>query len=355
MELSNGNTYPATAMPWGMNFWTPQTAKPGHGWVYDYKAHRINAFKLTHQPSVWINDYGCMSLMPITGARFDEQGDDRSPSWFSHKSETARPYYYKVYLADHDVTVEIAPAERAAVMRFTFPDSEDSRILIDAFSGVAIESFDAATNTVKGYSTRNNGGVPDNFKAWFVIESDTPVEVVADEADSRYGELHLSTVRGQQVTVRVASSFISEEQAVRNLGEVGGRSLEEVRDAAQAAWDDVLGRIKVGGGTDDQYRTFYSCLYRSLLFPHKFYEIDADGKPYHYSPYNGEVRSGYMYTDTGYWDTFRALLPLINLVYSDISAEMLAALANVARESDFLPEWASPGHRGCMKIGRAHV
>ena len=347
-DFSNGNTYPATAVPWGMNFWTPQTAKAGDGWVYGYNDHRINAFKLTHQPSVWINDYGCMSLMPITGPKFDGQGGDRSPSWFSHKTETARPYYYKVYLADHDVTVEIAPTERAAVMRFTFPESDDARILIDAFKGEAIESFDAAANMVKGYTTFNHGGVPEGFKSWFVIESDTPVEAVADEADSRYGELRLSTVRGQQVTVRIASSFISGEQAVRNLAEVGGRSLEDVRDAAQAAWDEALGRIRVSGGSTDQMRTFYSCLYRSLLFPHKFYEIDAEGNPYHYSPYNGEIRPGYLYTDTGFWDTFRALLPLVNLVYADTGAEMLAGLANVARESDFLPEWASPGHRGCM-------
>ena len=347
-SFSNGNTYPATAMPWGMHFWTPQTAEPGNGWVYNYNAHRINAFKQTHQPSVWINDYGCLSLMPITGSKYDEAGNDRSASWFSHKSETARPYYYKVYLADHDVTVEIAPTERAAVMRFTYHESEDARVLIDAFKGVAIDSFDPVTNTVKGYTTFNHGGVPDNFKTWFIIECDTPVEAFSPEQDERYGELHLSTVRGQQITLRVASSFISEEQALRNLGEVSGRSLEEVRDAAQAAWDDVLGRIRVSGGSDEQMHTFYSCLYRSLLFPHKMYEIDAEGKPCHYSPYNGEVCPGYLYTDTGFWDTFRALLPLVNLVYADTGAEMLAGLASVARENEFLPEWASPGHRGCM-------
>ena len=151
------------------------------------------------------------------------------------------------------------------------------------------------------------------------------------------------------MTARVASSFISEEQALRNLEtEVGDADFETVKARAQERWDEVLGRIEVSGGTEEQYRTFYSCLYRSTLFPRKFYEIDAKGNPVHYSPYNGEVLPGYMYTDTGFWDTFRCLFPLLNLVYPSVNAEIQAGLANTYRESGFLPEWASPGHRGCM-------
>ena len=155
--------------------------------------------------------------------------------------------------------------------------------------------------------------------------------------------------RQEQVTARVASSFISAEQALRNLEtELGTDDFETVKARAQERWNDVLGRIEVTGGTTDQYRTFYSCLYRSTLFPRKFYELDKNGNPVHYSPYNGEVLPGYMYTDTGFWDTFRSLFPLLNLVYPSVNAEIQAGLANAYRESGFLPEWASPGHRGCM-------
>ena len=124
--------------------------------------------------------------------------------------------------------------------------------------------------------------------------------------------------------------------------------MAEVKEAGRDRWNEVLGQIEVGGGTEEQFRTFYSCLYRATLFPRKFYEISPSGKPIHYSPYNGQVCDGYLYTDTGFWDTFRALFPLLNLVYPSVNEEIQQGLANIARENEFLPEWASPGHRGCM-------
>lgn len=136
--------------------------------------------------------------------------------------------------------------------------------------------------------------------------------------------------------------------ASRNLKEVEGKSFAQVKNEAKALWNEALGRIQVGGGSTDQHRTFYSCLYRSLLFPRKFYEFDAAGKPVHYSPYNGQVCDGYLYTDTGFWDTFRALFLLLNFVYPSVNQEIQVGLANIAAENDFLPEWASQGHRGCM-------
>ena len=296
--------------------------------------------------------------MPVRGR--DKVDEESRQSWFSHQSEEARPYYYSVYLADHDIKAEIAPTERAAIMRFTFPESDESGVVIDAFDHGSYIRVMHDKRTVVGYTTHNSGGVPDNFKNWFIVRFDRkirdfqiydgakPVEgeqLVGEHALVRVGFV---THRGEQVMARVASSFISEEQAVQNLGELGKDDFETVKAKAQARWDEVLGRIEVEGGTTDQYRTFYSCLYRSTLFPRKFYEIDKSGNPVHYSPYNGEVLPGYMYTDTGFWDTFRSLFPLLNLVYPSVNAEIQAGLANAYRESGFLPEWASPGHRGCM-------
>ena len=356
--LSTGNTYPAVAVPWGMNFWTPQTGKMGNGWAYTYGSHTIRGLKQTHQPSPWINDYGQFSLMPVRGK--DRIDENARQSWFSHQSETAKPYYYSVYLADHDVVAEMTPTERAAVLRFTFPESAESGVVIDAFDrGSQVKVLD--DRTVAGYTTRNSGGVPDNFRNYFIIRFDKPIETyrIFDGGQEIKGDavtgkhalaaVYFTTRRGERVNARVASSFISEEQAVRNLEtELGTDDFETVKAKAQARWDEVLGRIEVAGGTEEQYRTFYSCLYRSTLFPRKFYEIDAAGKPVHYSPYNGEVLPGYMYTDTGFWDTFRSLFPLLNLVYPSVNAEIQAGLANTYKESGFLPEWASPGHRGCM-------
>ena len=172
--LSTGNTYPATALPWGMNFWTPQTGKMGDGWTYRYDAHRIRGFKQTHQPSPWINDYGQFAIMPVRdAAKVDE---DARASWFSHKSETAKPYYYQVYLADHDINVELAPTDRAARFRITYPESGTSGIVIDAYDCGSYLKVDPETNTVSGYIVRNSGGVPDNFRNWFAVRFDKPVE-----------------------------------------------------------------------------------------------------------------------------------------------------------------------------------
>lgn len=358
-EFSSGNTYPAIARPWGMNFWTPQTGEMGDGWQYMYTATKIRGFKQTHQPSPWINDYGQFSIMPVVGEPvFDE---NKRASWFSHKGEEAKAYYYKVYLAEHDVVTELVPTERAALFRFTFPENEHSYVVIDAFDKGSYVKIDAANNRIIGYSTKNSGGVPDNFKNYFVIEFDKPftykatvadscisVDKAEQEANHAGAIIGFATRKGEKVHARVASSFISQAQALENLKELGNDSFDVLVEKGKTAWNEALGRIEVEGGNLDQYRMFYSCLYRSLLFPRKFYEIDANGQVMHYSPYNGQVLPGYMYTDTGFWDTFRCLFPLLNLAYPSINKEIQEGLVNTYKESGFFPEWASPGHRGCM-------
>ena len=365
-SLSTGNTYPAIALPWGMNFWTPQTGRMGDGWQYVYTEDKIRGIKQTHQPSPWINDYGQFSIMPL--ANIGQADPDRiydeekRASWFSHKAEDARPYYYKVYLADYDVWAEVTPTERAVIMRFTFPESTNgiSRIVVDAFDKGSAIKYDVNKNTVTGYSSRNSGGVPDNFRNYFVLQFDTQFQywgiqkdgkTITDseaEGDHVLAMVGFNTKKGQQITVRVASSFISEEQAWQNLKELGNRSFDQVCADGRQHWNEVLGRIEVEDSNIDHLRTFYSCLYRSVLFPRSFYEIDAQGKPVHYSPHTGEVCPGYYFTDTGFWDTFRCLFPLLNLVYPEMNEKMQEGLVNCYKESGFLPEWASPGHRGCM-------
>ena len=364
-ELSTGNTYPAIARPWGMNFWTPQTGKMGDGWQYVYTAHKIRGFKQTHQPSPWINDYGQFSIMPIVGK--PEFNEDKRASWFSHKGEVALPHYYKVYLAEHDVVTEFTPTERAVLFRFTFPENEHSYIVVDAFDKGSYIKIIPEQNKIIGYTTRNSGGVPNNFKNYFVIEFDKPFTYQASVADGVLTEnqkeqkaghagaiIGFKTRKGEIVHARVASSFIGFEQADRNLKELGNDSFDTLVQKGQDAWNEVLGKIEVDGGNLDQYRTFYSCLYRSVLFPRAFYEFDETGNPVHYSPYNGQVLPGYMYTDTGFWDTFRCLFPFLNLMYPSVNKQIQEGLVNTYKESGFFPEWASPGHRGCM-IGNNSV
>ena len=359
-ELSTGNNYPVIALPWGMNFWTPQTGKNGDGWQYTYTADKIRGFKQTHQPSPWMNDYGMFSLMPITGeVTFDEE---KRASWFSHKAEIAKPYYYRVYLADYDITTEIAPTERAAMFRFTFPQEEMSYVVLDAYDRGSYVQIQPEKNRIVGYTTRNSGGVTEDFKNWFIIDFGSRSFDYTSVTDSKelftdrkeLKENHTGAIVGFRtghrdvITARVASSFISLEQAERNLNELGKKSFDEIASDGRKIWNDVLGRIQVEGGSEEQMRTFYSCLWRSLHFPRRFYEIDEKGNPIHYSPYNGQILPGYLFADTGVWDTFRCLFPFLNLVYPSMNEQMQAGLVNAYLESGYLPEWSSPGHRDCM-------
>ena len=331
----------------------------GDGWQYTYAAKKIRGLKQTHQPSPWINDYGQFSLMPTIGKPiFDEE---KRASWFSHKAEKATPYYYSVYLADYDITAELCPTERAALMSFTFPKTDSANVVVDAFDKGSYIRIIPEERKIVGYSTRNSGGVPDNFRNYFVIEFDHDFSAAqtvlnGELKDSKQQEgNHAGAIitfktskRGEKVMARVASSFISEAQAVQNLNELGHASMEQLKQQGRNRWNEVLGKIEVEDENIDHLRTFYSCLYRSLLFPRALYELTASGEVKHYSPYNGTVQDGYMFTDTGFWDTFRCLFPLLNMMYPSVNAKIQAGLVNTYKESGFLPEWASPGHRGCM-------
>ena len=360
-ELSNGNTYPAIATPWGMNFWTPMTSKMGDGWTYKYDENKIRGIKQTHQPSPWLNDYAAFSMMAVTGdLKFKE---DNRASWFSHKAETVRPYHYKVYLADYDSTVEVAPTERSAHFKFTFPDSEDSFILLDAFNKGSMVKIIPEERKIIGYSRNNHGGVPENFHNYFVAQFDKNFEVnhtwgdgwrLMENSTENAGDhvgaiIGFKTKRGESVNVKVASSFISPEQAQLNLDrEIGTDTFEQTKSKAKDAWEKELGRIKIYDTNLENIKTFYSCLYRVLLFPRKFHEINKSGKVVHYSPYNGKILSGYMFTDNGFWDTFRAVFPFFNLMYPALNTQIMEGLVNTYKESGWLPEWASPGHRNVM-------
>ncbi|MBL3657615.1 GH92 family glycosyl hydrolase [Fulvivirga sediminis] len=357
--LSNGNTYPAIAVPWGMNFWTPQTGPMGHGWAYQYNSHKIRGFKQTHQPSPWMNDYGQFSIMPVIGKKFKQ---DERASWFSHKAEVSKPYYYSVYLADHDITVELTPTERAAQFQITFPESDSAYIVVDPFDKGSYVKVIPEENKIIGYTTKYSRGKLTNFKNYFVIKFDKEFSDVSTwdgdkltegktemEADHAGALVGFKTSNEEKINVQVASSFISFEQAELNLSrELANDDFETTKKKAREEWNDKLGRLKVEGGTIDQVRTFYSCLYRTLFFPNKLYEINENNEIIHWSPYNGEILPGYMFAGTGFWDTFRALYPFLNLVYPSINKEMQAGLANDFKEGGWLPEWSSPGYANIM-------
>ncbi len=356
--FSYGNTYPAVAVPWGMNFWSPQTGANRDGWMYSYSRNSVCGFRQTHQPSPWINDYGTFSIMPEVGSLVFE--DKTRGAKFSHANELAKPYCYRVKF-DNGITTEISPTERAAAIRVNFPEEKGQYILIDGYDGGSSFQIDPSGQRIEGYVNNNSGGVPANFANYIVIEFNQPI---ADFGLYYAGKKHPKALQAtskrvlayvkfnlkkQALVIKTASSFISREQALLNLKrEIGEKSFDAIREDAKGEWNKQLERIAVSGGSPEQEATFYSCLYRTLLFPRKFYEMDAAGKTVHYSPYDGQVHDGYMYTDNGFWDTFRAVHPLFTLVYPSKSAEITASMINAYKEGGWLPEWASPGYRDCM-------
>jgi predicted alpha-1,2-mannosidase len=343
-----------------MNFWSPQTGRMGDGWMYQYSADKIRGFKQTHQPSPWMNDYGQFAIMPVTHKlKFRE---DARASWFSHKSEISKPYYYSVYLADADVTTEITPTERAAQFQFTFPASDSSFVVVDAFDRGSHLKIIPHEKKIVGYTARYSSGRLPNFKNFFVIYIDKGFDVsyawhdstlVRDslETTARHagGIIGFKTTKGEKVHLKVASSFISLEQAELNLKkELSNDAFDITKQKAKAAWNRQLSKILVEGGTTEQTKTFYSCLYRALQFPHKLYEVNSAGKTVHWSPYTGETMPGYMFAGTGFWDTFRALYPFLNFAYPSINKEMQEGLINNYKEGGWLPEWSSPGYANTM-------
>ena len=360
-ELSYGNTYATTGMPYGMHTWGAQTGPNGEGWKYQYSVDKIRGFQQAHQCSPWMSDYAVYSLMPEVGELV--VNEDARASKFSHANEIAKPHYYRVTL-DNGITTEMAPTTRGVHLRFTYPRKGDAYLVLDGYFAMSGMKIDPAKRQISGWvNNQRFVNHPETFRNYFVIQFDRPFEEYGlweNEHDERFpgmtegeGKGYGAYVRfkaGTKVQAKAASSYISPEQALLTLDrELGAdKNLEATKKRGAETWNALLGRIAVEGGIDEEIRTFYSCLFRANLFSRKFYERDAEGNPYYYSPYDGKVHAGYMYTDTGFWDTFRSLFPLLNLVYPSVNAEIQQGLANTARESGFLPEWASPGHRGCM-------
>ena len=332
----------------------------GDGWCYQYASNKIRGFKQTHQPSPWINDYGAFSIFATTEKLvFDE---NKRESWFSHKAEISKPNYYRNYLSDYNTTVEITPTDRAARFRITYPQTEKAYLIIDGFFKNSMVKVFPKERKIVGYARNSSGGVPDNFKNYFVIYVDKDFEEVFGvkdgeiqanvlEVESKHSGsiIRFKTKTDEQVNLKIASSFISAEQAELNLqNEIGNQTFDQIVEKGANTWNSQLNRIKVEGGSVDELRTFYTALYHTMLFPRKFYEIGKDNKIVHYSPYNGKIESGYMFTDNGFWDTFRAVFPLFNLMYPEMNNQIMEGLANTYKEGGWLPEWASPGHRDCM-------
>lgn len=357
-EYSHGNTLPLIGAPFGMNLWTPQTLDQP-SWYFNPRIPRIAGLRLTHQFSPWLNDYAHCAVMPQTGPpalTAPARGSVALP-----RDTVITPYYFRTVLGRYRTVVELAPTERCAILRFTFPSGAPARVIFDWFKASARVAIDPSARLVR--ARLEYPGAPGRT-AFFVARFDrSPRGFGVFGRDSaavrklvrRYSGrglgayVEFGAASERTVEMRVALSFIGFDQALLSLRhETDGRSLEVVQAATRAAWNQLLGRVRIDGAMPEQRRTFYSCLYRCLLFPMARHEYDAQGQPVHASPYHGGVEKGVMYTGNVFWDTHRALFPLLTLLYPERVGEMLQGFVNAYHEGGWLPQACNPGYTGCM-------
>ena len=360
--LSRGNPYPTAGMPFGVHCWSAQTGRNGDGFKYCYSADRIRGFAQAHQCSPWVNDYAVYSFMPVTGDLV--VNEDLRATGFSHDNEIGMPHYYSVRL-DNGITAEMAPTERGVHMRFSYPAGKDAAwLVLDGYTEMSSIHIDPERRTVSGW-VNNQRFFNDSksYRNYFVVQFDSQFEewgMWENVSDSimpgcragigkGYGA-YLRFKSGSRVQAKAASSYISAEQARFNLdSELGGdRNLESTKERGRKVWNALLGRIRVEGGSEEEMRTFYSCLFRANLFSRMFYELKPDGTPYYYSPYDGLVHEGYMYTDNGFWDTFRSQFPLTNILHPTMQGRYMNALLDAQEQCGWLPSWSCPGETGGM-------
>lgn len=344
---SHGNTLPLTQLPFGMASFSIQT-DGGSPWFYHPDHEYAEGVRLTHQPSPWIGDFGTVLMIPQN----DIVADSCDRAWSGRRlgDTVQRPDYMKLTFLRSNCTFELTPTERCAAVRLTFGDDRPSYLSFLPVMGAYNYRYDPDADILYG-STDGCGHGETDFHMYFAVKFD-PCAVdrartyCAGDGESRC--IHVALKEGQ-TEVRLGISYISEEMALAAIKrECGERSFEEIRESAEAVWEEKLGRIEIETDDLEQMKTFYSCLYRVFLFPRKAYELDEKGAPIHYSPSDAGIRAGVRYTDNGFWDTYRTVYPLFTLIARDEFAEMLDGFVADYLESGWLPRWISLGEVGCM-------
>ena len=349
---------PIAATPFGMAHWTLQT-NSGTPWFFQPWLRRIQGFRCTHQLSPWLSDYGSATFLPVSGTPNAEAGA-RASSYIPEQAKLA-PYALKLFLLRYRARVELVPTTRCCVLTATYetalpgdpPPTPGLVIDIPSLAGELTKQADS--RRLQFACNETSGGTPPNFATYYVVEFATPwegCEVKSQQSrnDANHQTVLVSFEDGTHLQARIGTSFISHEQALFNLQqEVGTSSPAVLKERAKEEWNGILHRIEIEGATHDEARTFYSCMYRALLFPRTFHEpIPRASGVHHYSAFNGKVEPGFMYADHGYWDVYRAWYPLATILFPEKLSEILQAWVNALNEGGWFPQFPAPGYRACM-------
>ena len=371
--FSRGNNFPATAVPHGFNFWTPMTNAGSSSWLYEY--HRMNsdahnlpmlqAFAASHEPSPWMGDRQTFQVMPSASGTPDGMRATRALE-FRHDNEIAHPHYYRVTF-ENGLRTEFAPTDHAAVFRFTF-SGDASSLVFDNLNNASALAIDPATGVVTGYSDNRSGLSTGATRLFVYAKLDRPVVAsgmlpTGNRVSTGYARFDTSA--DKVVTMRIATSLISLDQARHNLElEIGpDESLESVRDRAKALWDKQLGIVEVEGASEDQRVTLYSNLYRLFLYPNSAFEnVGSAAAPVYKhavqsatmtppstpTQTGARVVDGKVYVNNGFWDTYRTAWPAYTLLTPSVAGQMIDGFVQQYKDGGWVARWSAPGYANLM-------
>ena len=354
-RFSRGNTLPLTALPHAMAAFAPQTEGSLGSWWYHPDDRSFEGIRLTHQPSPWVGDFSHLCFMPQSG----EPQVRPERRWCSFRPEelSLAPHRMKGFLRRYGASFDLTPTDSGCVAELRF-EGETPRFAVLPFDFEGEIEILPEARQIRGMTTAKTFVPKGKLPLYFLFEFDAdfvPAESFTTDAEGNLYEDFALTARGaganvaltrKEVTVRLATSYISYDQAEVNL-QREKQSFKRTLQAAERAWEEVLSLIEIPG-SEAQKKLFYSCLYRAFLYPTKFYELDRADKPFHLEPESGVVKPGVMYVNNGFWDTYRTVWPLYALIAPDRYREMAEGFLNFYDDTGYLPRWPAPSEFGCM-------
>ncbi|MFF1376147.1 GH92 family glycosyl hydrolase [Streptomyces sp. NPDC058308] len=374
--FSRGNTFPATAVPHGFNFWTPVTNAGSLSWLYDYARGNnddnlptMQAFSASHEPSPWMGDRQTFQMMPSVDKDTPSASRTKRALPFRHEKETARPHYYGVTF-ENGLKAEMAPTDHAAMMKFTYP-GDDASVVFDNVSEKGGLTLDEDKGVVTGFSDVKSGLSTGATRLFVYGVFDTPVtaggKLEGGGGGDVTGYLRFKPGKDRTVGLRLATSLISLDQAKDNLAQEipSGTSFDRVKNRAQKAWDDILGKVEVEGASEGQRTSLYSSLYRLYLYPNSGFEkvgSQGGGKATYkyaspFSPQTGpdtpthtgaKIVEGKPYVNNGFWDTYRTTWPAYSLLTPGKAGELVDGFVQQYKDGGWTSRWSSPGYADLM-------
>ncbi|HGF7579453.1 GH92 family glycosyl hydrolase [Enterococcus faecium] len=344
-NFSNGNCQPYTGVPFGMNYFAPQTTDQNGSWWFHPDDRVFQGYRLTHQPSPWMGDFSHMLFTPING-KLQENTLFHAQSSYRPEESIFCPTHLSICQLRYGICSTLIPSMYGGILSIDY-SKNDSGLLL-SFPG-RHQLFIIDPYTVEGKITHFAGSEDPDFSFYFILRFEYPLtidELAVSNKNSDSIPLYFEQTKKQ--TIRFGTSFISSEQAAYNLELEQNQSKETYLAHSQEQWQSYFDRIQLTHHDQQQLRTFYHNLYRVFLFPQTFYEIDPSGQKIHYDTTSRSIKPGVLYTNNGFWDTYKTVYPLYSLIAVEKYEEMLEGFLNSYRESGYLPKWLSPDERGLM-------